>query len=65
MHSNLEESRYTVRLKNVSWGSDDEEDMHSAIVMSFSSNSTKDSEAMVNMADFWDEVSKGLEQRLE
>lgn len=39
-------------------GSSDEKDKHSAIVLSFSSISNKDSEAMVNMADLLKKVSK-------
>lgn len=51
MHSNQERSCHTVGNKWLAGGSDDEEDRHSATLSSFSSNSNKDSEAMLNMAD--------------
>lgn len=41
----------------------DEEDSHSTMVSSFSSNSIKDSEVMVNMGDLPDEVSQRLEKQ--
>lgn len=42
-------------------GGIDEEDGHFAIVSSYFSTSTKDSEAMTNVADIPDEVSKRLD----
>lgn len=38
----------------------DEDDKHSAIVSSYSSTSMKDGNAMVNMADLSEEISKRL-----